>query len=203
MQTLLRLECSPSGAAAYSTALGDAVERRWLSSAADRRVLRRNLAANPPPPITHAFTAGMREHQTAESARGVPAFAASEELIGELEATQALLIATPMHNFTVPAVLKLWLDQVARFGRSFQSTPEGKIGLLADRPTFVCIASGSPFSGEAARQPDFLTPYLRAILACIGIRNLTFFQAEGAARAPDEVMARVLGEIEALAIGEA
>jgi FMN-dependent NADH-azoreductase len=147
--------------------------------------------------VDRAFSAGMRTHQTAASAREVPAFAASEALIAELEATDALLLTTPMHNFTLPAVLKLWLDQVVRFGRTFQSTPEGKIGLLADRPTYICIASGSLFSGEAARQPDFLTPYLRAILACVGLNDLTFFHAEAAGRNPQAVMAASLAAIQA------
>ena len=48
---------------------------------------------------------------------------------------------------------------------------------------------------QAARQPDFLTPYLSAILACIGIRDLTLFRAEAAGRDPENVMARVRAEI--------
>ena len=134
MHTLLRLDCSPNRAQAFSHILGDAVEGRLLVAAPRAAVIRRNLADDPPPPVDRAFSAGMRDHQTAEAARGVAAFAASEALISELEASDALLLTTPMHNFTVPAVLKLWLDQVVRFGRTFRSTPEGKIGLLRDRP---------------------------------------------------------------------
>ena len=197
MLTLLRLDCSPNGSHAFSHTLGDAVEARLLAQFPATAVLRRNLADNPRPPVDRAFSAGMRTHQTAEAADGVPAFAVSEALIEELETTQALLITTPMHNFTLPAVLKLWLDQVVRSGRTFESTPDGKIGLLADRPTFICIASGSAFSGEAARQPDFLTPYLRAILACIGLNDLTFFQAEAAGRDPEAVMQATLAKIQA------
>jgi len=64
----------------------------------------------------------MIAHQTAESARGVDALVRSEILIGELE-TSDLVISTPMHNFTVPALLRAWIDQVVRFGRTFRSTP--------------------------------------------------------------------------------
>jgi FMN-dependent NADH-azoreductase len=197
MHTLLRLDCSPNGTHAFSHTLGDAVEARLLTASPGASIHRRNLADNPPPPVDRAFSAGMRTHQTAEAARGVPAFMTSEALIQELEQTDALLLTTPMHNFTLPAVLKLWLDQVVRFGRTFQSTPDGKIGQLADRPTYICITSGSAFSGEAARQPDFLTPYLRAILACIGISDLTFFHAEAAGRDPEAVMAASLAAIQA------
>ncbi len=53
--------------------------------------------------------------------------------------SDALLISTPMHNFTVPAALKLWIDFVLRVGRTFKSTAEGKFGLLADRPALVLV----------------------------------------------------------------
>ena len=202
MTTILRLDCSPVGEASYSRQLGDEVMARLQLKHAGATVIARDLAANPPSPVTLSFTQHMRTHPTAELAAMVPAFAESEALIAELEATQVLVIATPMHNFTVPAVLKLWLDQVARVGRTFQSTPEGKIGSLADRPCYICIASGSPFSGDAARQPDFLRPYLTAILACMGIRELTFFQAEAAARDPENAMARAHAQI-AEAFGDA
>ncbi|KAF1072303.1 NAD(P)H-dependent oxidoreductase [Variovorax sp.] len=58
-------------------------------------------------------------------------------------------------------------------------TPEGKVGMLRDRPVFIAIASGGRFSGERARQPDFLTPYLRAILGSIGLTELHFFSVQG------------------------
>lgn len=195
MTTILRLDCSPSGSQSISRQLGDLVQERLLIRHPGATVLRRDLAENPPPPVDAGFTQAMRTHQIAELAASAPALAVSEELIAELERSDVLALSTPMHNFTVPAVLKLWLDQIVRFGRAFQSTPEGKIGLLADRPCYICIAAGGLFSGEAARQPDHLTPYLRDILACVGIRDLTFFQAEAASRDPETVMPRVFAEV--------
>jgi FMN-dependent NADH-azoreductase len=189
MTVILRLDCSPNGAEAWCSQLGDSVLERLAARYPEARLVRRDLAATPPAPVDPAFTRAMRTHQTAEQAAGVPALAESERLIAELEAADLLVLCTPMHNFTVPAVLKLWLDQIVRFGRTFRSTPEGKVGLLADRPTFICIASGSAFAGEAARQPDFLTPYLTAILACVGLRDLTFIHAEAVGRDPETVMA--------------
>ena len=98
--------------------------------------------------------------------------------IAELEQAGALIISTPMNNFTVPAVLKAWIDQVLRLERTFSSTPAGKVGLLADRPTYVVVATGGFVTGEHARQPDFLTPYLQAVLATLGIRTVQFLYLE-------------------------
>jgi len=101
-----------------------------------------------------------------------------------LERADAIVIATPMHNLGVPSVLKTWIDHVVRAGRTFDVSSEGKKGRIADRPVFVAIASGGRFSGEHARQPDFLTPYLKAVLGTIGLTNITFFSIQGTGLGP-------------------
>jgi len=92
-----------------------------------------------------------------------------------------------MHNLTVPSALKAWIDHVVRARRTFHVTREGKLGTLRDRPVFVAVSSGGIFSGERARQPDFLTAYLKTILGSIGLRDLTFFSVEGTGYGPDAV----------------
>jgi FMN-dependent NADH-azoreductase len=114
-------------------------------------------------------------------------FSVSEELIQELESADFVVISTPMHNFTVPSALKAWIDHVVRVRRTFTLSKEGKVAMLHDRPVFLAVASGGRFSGERARQPDFLTPYLKAILATIGLQDLTVFSVEGTGLDPDAV----------------
>jgi FMN-dependent NADH-azoreductase len=91
------------------------------------------------------------------------------------------VIGTPMHNFTVPSALKAWIDHVVRVRRTFNITAEGYVGTLRDRPVFIAVSSGGRYSGGRTRQPDFLTPYLKAILGTIGLHDVTFFAAEGSA----------------------
>jgi FMN-dependent NADH-azoreductase len=187
MRTILHLTCSPRGADAYShiisTELVDALRARHSGA----RIVARDLAVAPPCFVDVAFTSHIRD----PAAIDAPAFAASQTLIGELETSDALVIGTPMHNFTVPAPLKAWIDQVVRIHRSFRSTAAGKIGLLRDRPSFVVVASGgyftAPSPGGTPAQPDHLTPYLRDIMATIGIKDLTFITLEGLSRGADAV----------------
>jgi FMN-dependent NADH-azoreductase len=185
---ILRIDCSPRGAISHSRRLADEMMEELARQGAT--VVVRDLARDPPPIVDAGFAAAMMVHLTAEGARGVAALDVSERLIAELEACDLLLLSTPMHNFTVPALLKAWLDQVVRFGRTFRSTPEGKIGLLRDRPTLILVASGGYIIGERARQPDFLTPYLTAILATIGIRDVHFVHMDGMTRDEAEGIAR-------------
>ena len=186
-KTILRIDCSPKAGAAHSSQMADEVMTKLLGDHPDCTVIRRVLAEEPAAFVDSDFATSMITHQSADAARKNPALVQSETLIDELERADIFVLSTPMHNFTVPAALKAWIDQVVRFGRTFKSTPDGKIGLLADRPSYLIIAAGGYFSDDRARQPDHLTPYIKDILATIGITDLRFLQLEGLSRGEDAV----------------
>ncbi len=178
MRAALLVEASPRFGRSTSRAAGERIVQRMRMREPGLRILRRDLAASPPALIDEAFTEAMYVPTNQQNEGQRDALAHSETMIAELEQTEALVISTPMNNFTVPAVLKAWIDQVLRLERTFRSTPDGKVGLLADRPTYVVVASGGFITGERARQPDFLTPYLKAVLATLGIRTVRFLHLE-------------------------
>ena len=124
----------------------------------------------------------------------------SEILIAELEVCDVLVIGTPMHNYTVPSALKAWIDHVVRARRSFAFGPRGKYGLLADRPTYLVTVSGDP-RGAEGDQPDFLVPYLRAILHTIGITSVRVLSVQRSGRVSDPLapLAGCLDEVPPLA----
>jgi FMN-dependent NADH-azoreductase len=181
MQTILYISCSPRGPASHSLTFAEEVLTRLRQHHPTATIRRRDLASVPPNFVNAAFS-----NAILDPAGPGQAFAQSETLIQELERADAVVIATPMHNFTVPAVLKAWIDQVVRIHRTFASTPTGKVGMLADRPVFVVITSGGWFSGPsptgAPAQPDFLTPYLRTVLNTIGLRDIHVLALEGVTR---------------------
>jgi FMN-dependent NADH-azoreductase len=109
--------------------------------------------------------------------------ALSATLIEELESADIVVIGTPVHNFAVPSALKAWIDHVVRVRWTFDVTANGKVGQLQDRPVFVAFSSGGRLSGP--RQPDFLTPYLRAVFGIIGLRDVTFFSVQGTVFGPE------------------
>jgi FMN-dependent NADH-azoreductase len=86
-----------------------------------------------------------------------------------------------MYNLTVPSALKAWIDHILRAGRTFRSTPAGKVGMIPDRPVFIGVASGGVFTGERANQPDFLTPYLSVVLGSIGLKTVQFLPVQATA----------------------
>lgn len=188
MKEILYISCSPKGAEAISDRFARQVLRRLRDRHPAAKIGHRDLALTPPPFVDAAFCAAI-----ANPAEDAAAFAASDGLIEELERADALVIATPMHNYTVPAVLKAWIDQVVRIRRTFASTPAGKVGTLKDRPVFIVVASGGWFTGPSPAgtpaQPDFLTPYIRAVLNTIGLTTVHLLTLEGVTRGPDALTA--------------
>ncbi|MEI7652144.1 MAG: NAD(P)H-dependent oxidoreductase [Verrucomicrobiota bacterium] len=100
----------------------------------------------------------------------------SDELTAELLACDTLLIASPMHNFTISASLKAWIDQVVRTDMTFKLTEEGVVPLLQGKKALVVTSRGGFVAGT---DYDFQEPYLRKILQFIGITDITFVHAEG------------------------
>ncbi len=184
MTTILAILVSPRGNSISRRIAGEIVERLEALHPGSR-VVERDLAAEPPP---HPDL-GLYDAILSPTPDEDPAFAYSERLIAELEAADWVVIGTPMNNFTVPSTLKAWIDHIVRIRRTFRSTPEGKIGLLRDRPVIVVSAHGGYCGDTPPAQPDFLTPYLRAIFQTIGISQTDFLRLEGLARGPDRVAA--------------
>ncbi|WP_346731000.1 NAD(P)H-dependent oxidoreductase [Bradyrhizobium sp. 132] len=92
----------------------------------------------------------------------------SEELIQELESADCVVIATPMHNFTVPAALKAWIDHVVRVRRTFDVTAQGKVGALkTGRSLSQCPRTGD-FPASARISPIFSRHILKLSSAASG-----------------------------------
>lgn len=174
---ILHIDCSPRPES-HSRQLSAAIVKRLLEAAPAATVSRRDLGTYP---LSHASPAYATALSSPATLAAPPSGALdiSEALIREVEAADVVVIGTPMHNLTVPSVLKAWI--VLRAGRTFLSTPTGKVGLLRDRPVFVGIASGGVFTGEKANQPDFLTPYLSAVLGSIGLKTVQFLPVQATA----------------------
>lgn len=182
MTRILHVSCSPRGPASESLRLSSKVVHRLQDAAAAATVVFRNLGAGTLPHVDADY-AGSQQAAADVSSMGTAS--RSAELIAELEDADVVVIGTPLHNYTVPSVLKAWIDHLVRVRHTFDVSPHGKIARLRDRPVFVAVSAGGRFSGAGARQPDFLAPYLEAVLGMIGLRDLTFFAIEGAAFGPE------------------
>lgn len=99
----------------------------------------------------------------------------SDSLIEEIKKADTLLIGSPVYNFSVPAVLKAWIDQIARVGVTFKYTPDGPVGLLSGKRAIIVIASGGTAVGSDI---DYASGYLKHIMRFVGITDVTVIAAD-------------------------
>lgn len=181
LRNILHVDCSPR-VQSHSRQLSSAMLDRLLAEYPGAMVLRRDLGLEPIPHTDGPYAAALASPAALQTGIANGDVQLSEWLIQEVEAADVLVIGTPMNNFTLPSVFKAWIDQLLRVGRTIGMSATGeKIGLLRDRPVYIGIASGGTFSGDQARQPDFLTPYLAAAFGCIGLTSLQFLPLQGTA----------------------
>ncbi|MGY4492943.1 FMN-dependent NADH-azoreductase [Pseudomonas sp. TE3610] len=136
----------------------------------------RDLALNPVPHLDADLLGGWMKPEAERSAEEVQALTRSNELTEEVLAADVLVLAAPMYNFAIPSTLKAWLDHVLRAGVTFKYTATGPQGLLTGKRAIVLTARGGIYAGSSA---DHQEPYLRQVLAFIGIHDVQFIHAEG------------------------
>jgi FMN-dependent NADH-azoreductase len=108
------------------------------------------------------------------------ALAFSDELIGELEQADEYVIGVAMHNFSIPSVLKLWIDQISRVGKTFSYGEYGPKGLLVNKKATLLAASGGVYEpGTPLGALNFAEPYLRAVLGFVGVTEVNLVNAGG------------------------
>lgn len=118
--------------------------------------------------------------------------ARSDELVAEVQDADVLVIGTPIYNFSVPAVLKAWIDMICRARLTFRYTENGPQGLLTGKKAYVLVPSGGVEIGSAV---DFATPYLRHALGFIGISDVEFVGARGADRDDGQALSNARARI--------
>lgn len=182
MSILLHVDSSPSPAS-ISRQLTRQFAESWKANHRGGTVIYRDLAANPPHHIDASWIGAAHSPQDSLTAAQKKALFQSEELISELKRADEYVLGVAMHNFSIPSVLKLWIDQVVRAGRTFSYDSQGPKGLLLGKKATVLVAAGGVYEyGTPAAALNYVEPYLKSILGFIGVTNVKFITASGAAQ---------------------
>lgn len=95
------------------------------------------------------------------------------------------LITAPMWNFTIPYMLKHYIDVIMQAGILFSFTAQGPKGLMKHERMLCITSRGSDYSpGSPIQGLDFQEPYLRAIFGLAGIEEIFFVHAQPMDLAP-------------------
>jgi FMN-dependent NADH-azoreductase len=212
MPTLLHISVSPRVKDSISRRLGDAAVEAWKARNPGGRVIERDLATTPLTFVDVNWITGAFSPPEYHTENHKKALALSNELVSELLQSDEIILATPMFNFAVPAALKAWIDHVVRAGKTFRykadGTPEGLLAGTGKKVLVIVASGGSYPDGSPMSSLNYEIPYLRFILAYMGLTDVRFIHAGGTASvmqgriSADEFVSPFMQEI-AAAIGKA
>ena len=180
---ILRIDSSPQMPSVSRQLSGDLVAE-LTRHAPSSQVVHRDLSSEPLSHLSYHGAASIRTQETSTSEQKAEG-ERSETLTRELEAADLIVIGSPMHHFGITSYLKAWFEHVLRAGSTFQFTPEGPIGLLHDKRAVLILTRGGIHSGDPAHLRDHQEPYLRTLLAFVGITEVSTILAEGLRISPE------------------
>ena len=89
-----------------------------------------------------------------------------------------LVLTMPMWNYSVPAIMKAWIDQVLLPGKTFSiSKEEGINGLHKIKRIVLLVSSGAAYKEDDDR--DALSRQVRHAFEFVGINEIDVVWAEG------------------------
>ena len=176
----------------------------WRKQHPDGQVVERDLATTHLPHITDEWVQAVHSDPASHTTEQKLVLATSDALVEELRQADEIVIGAPMYNFAIPAPLKAWIDQVVRAGKTVLFHASGPKGLLQGKKVYVITSRGGAFRpGTPTERFDYQEPYLRHILAFIGLTDVTFIHAENQKPGPQGATARTaaIAQIQQLTAG--
>ncbi len=190
---ILRIDASARRQGSVSRNLTNRVIDQFRATG-EPGVMQRDLA-EPLPLIDESWITANFTPPGDRTAAQTQSLSLSDRLVEELQGADVIVIGLPIHNFSVPAAFKAWIDLVARAGVTFRYTENGPEGLLVGKRAIVAVASGGTQIGS---EYDHASGYVRHILGFLGIRDVVFVAADQMAVDADAALSKAHKAIETL-----
>jgi FMN-dependent NADH-azoreductase len=182
MSTLLHIDSSPLAGSSISRHLSREFAQQWKQAHPNGKVIERDLIALRLSAIDAEWIGAAYTPEDARTLRQEEVLSLSDMLIAELEEADEYVFGVPMHNFSIPSTLKLWIDQIVRVGKTFAYSADGPAGLLKNKKATFLVASGGVYNADTAMASfNFAEPYLRSVFGFLGVTDAMFINAGGAA----------------------
>lgn len=180
MSTLLHIDSSPLYGQSVTRQLTDAFVTQWKASHPNGTVVTRDLNASPISPINAEWVSAAFSPEDARTPQQKESLALSDTLLAELAQADEYVFGVPMHNFSVPSVLKLWIDQIARVGKTFSYDDGVAKGLITGKKATFIVATGGKYDAQTQMASfNFVEPYLRSVFGFLGVTDVTFLTTGG------------------------
>jgi FMN-dependent NADH-azoreductase len=172
---ILLINGSPRGERSLSRQLASSFMDSWRANGITGTIQERDVGRNPPPFVTEDWVAAAFTPPADRTSEMKQALAYSDSAIAELKKADVLVLATPMHNYGLPAATKAWVDQIIRVNETF-SFDLGR-GDFPIEPTLsgkrmVLLTSAGEFGFEPSgirAWKNHLHPHVETIAHYLGV----------------------------------
>ncbi|MBF2047018.1 MAG: FMN-dependent NADH-azoreductase [Elainella sp. C42_A2020_010] len=184
MAHLLHIDSSPRDQRSRSRQFTREFVEAWKRTHPADTVTYRDIGRNPVPHITESWIAAAYTPPAQRTLDLQNAIHISDQLVDELLAADIYVIGVPMYNYSIPSMLKAYIDQIVRIGRTFEFTPENAENpykpLVLGKQMFIITARGASGYGTGGQYEmlNYQDPYLRTVFGFIGITDITFVHVE-------------------------
>ncbi|AYD00829.1 FMN-dependent NADH-azoreductase [Neorhizobium sp. NCHU2750] len=185
MSSILLVTSSPRGDESLSTKIANEFVDKLKAKTPDATVVTHDLGKNPIPHLDTVTTSAIRKPAEARNADEAAAAATSDKLVAELLAADTVVLATGLINFNIYSTLKSWIDNVARAGMTFRYTAEGPQGLATGKKVYIVLSAAGIYSEGPAMVMNHAIPYLKTVLAFMGMTDVEVIYVEGTAFGPE------------------
>ncbi len=202
MSSILLVTSSPRGEGSRSSRVARELVDALTVADPSKSVIHRDLGTDPLPHIDALFASAIRKPSEARNEAEAGAAVLSDIVVDELLAADTVVIGTGLINFNIYSTLKSWIDHIARSGKTFRYSENGPEGLATGKKVYLVVASDGVYSQGPAAAMNHAIPYLKTVLAFLGMTDIEIVPIEGLAfgeEAVNKAMANVQEKISRLA----
>lgn len=185
MSSILLVTSSPRGADSLSTKIASEFVDKLKAQNPAATVAHRDLGTNPIAHLDTVTTSAIKKQPADRTADEAAAVIESDALTAELLAADTVVLATGLINFNIYSTLKSWIDNVARAGLTFRYTAEGPEGLAKNKKVYIVLSAAGVYSEGPAMAMNHAVPYLKTVLAFMGMTDVEVIYVEGTAFGPE------------------
>ncbi|MTH17682.1 NAD(P)H-dependent oxidoreductase [Flavobacterium sp. LC2016-01] len=193
MKKILVINSSPRESRSRSRRLANTFVESWKKQVPATPITYRDLASTNVPHMSETWIAAAFRPEGDRTEAETEALKLSKELIIELKEADVIVLAAPMHNWTITSSLKAYIDQVLRVNETWKLNTEDLsnpyIGLLKNKTLFLLTSRGAQGyeKGEYNEHMNFQTPYLKMVFNIIGITDIQEITVDGEGYGPEAI----------------
>ncbi|WPU96995.1 NAD(P)H-dependent oxidoreductase [Mucilaginibacter sabulilitoris] len=187
MKNLLIINASPRGERSVTRDLTKLFATKWMEANPDYTIHHREVGREPIPHVSELWISATFKPAELRTEEEIDILKISDMYIAEIKAADVIVLGTPMYNWSIPSVLKAYLDQVIRANETVKMRPDDPKnpyrGLLKDKKVYLLFSRGNAGyeRDEYYAHMNFQTEYLKTVFKIMGLTDIQEIALNGSA----------------------